>query len=64
MIFHVFPKERGIGESELFTDLFDTEICLPQVVTDVLQHMFGNPFVCGLARILLAEGREVFGRYT
>ena len=62
MIFHVFTKEGGVGKSELFTNLFDTEICLSQVVTNILQHMFRNPLVGGLARILLAEGREVFRR--
>ena len=55
MIFHVFTKERGIGKGEFVANLFDTEICLSQVVTDVLQHMFCNPFVSGLARILLAD---------
>ena len=62
MIFHVFAKERGVGKSEFVADLLNTEICLTQVVTDILQHMFCNPFVSGLARILLADGREVFGR--
>ena len=54
MIFHVFTKEGGIWKSEFVADLLDTEICLPQIVTDILQHMFGNPFAGGLARILLA----------
>ena len=62
MIFHVFAKERGIGKCELVTNLLDAEICLTQVVTDVLQHLFCNPFVGGLAGILFANGREVFGR--
>ena len=62
MIFHVFTKEGGGGKSELFTNLFDTEICLSQVVTDILQHMFCNPLVGGLARILLADSSQVFGR--
>jgi len=54
MIFHVFTKEGGIWKSEFVADLLNTEICLTQVVTDILQHMFCNPFVSGLARILLA----------
>ena len=52
MIFHVFTKEGGVGKSELFTNLFDTEICLSQVVTNILQHMFRNPLVGGLAAVL------------
>ena len=64
MIFHVFSKERGIGKCELVANLLDAEICLAQVVTNVLQHMFCNPFVSGLARILLADNRKVFGRDT
>ena len=55
MLFHVFAKEGGVGKCELVADLLDTEVCLPQVVTDILQHMFCNPLVGGLARILLAD---------
>ena len=55
MIFHVFAKERGIGKCKFVADLLDTEICLTQVVADVLQHLFCYPFVGGLARILLAD---------
>ena len=62
MIFHIFTKEGWVGKCEFVADLLDAEICLPQVVTDILQHMFCNPLVGGLARILLADGREVFGR--
>ena len=62
MILHVFTKEGWIGKSEFVANLLDTEICLPQVVTDVLQHLFCNPFVSGLARILLADSCKVFGR--
>ncbi len=43
MIFHVFAKERGIRKGEFVADLFDAEICLTQVVADVLQHLFCNP---------------------
>ena len=49
MLLHVFPKERGIGKCEFFTNLLDTEISLPQVVTDILQHLFCNPFTSSLA---------------
>ena len=62
MLFHVFTKERGIRECEFVADLLDAEIRLPQVVTDILQHMFCNPLVGGLARILLADSSQVFGR--
>jgi hypothetical protein len=61
MIFHVSTKEGGIGKGEFVTNLLDTEICLPQVVADVFQHLFCNPFVSGLARILLADSCQVFG---
>ena len=64
MLFHVFAKEGGIGECEFVADLLDTEIRLPQVVTDILQHMFCNPLVGGLARILLADSSKVFGGNT
>ena len=60
MVFHVFAKERGIGKSELVTNLLDTEICLTQVVADVLQHLFCNPLVSGLAGVLLADSSQVF----
>ena len=55
MIFYVFAKERGIRKGEFVADLFDAEICLTQVVADVLQHLFCNPLVGGLARVLLAD---------
>jgi len=61
MILHVFAKEGGGGKCEFVADLLDAEICLTQVVTDILQHLFGNPFVSGLARILLADSSQVFG---
>ena len=64
MVLDVFSKKGGIGESEAVTDLFDTQIGLAQVVADVLQHLLRNPLVGGLARVFLAEDREVFGRYT
>ena len=61
MVFHVLTEERGIGECEFVADLLDAEIGLAKVVTDVLQHLFCNPFVGGLAGILLADGSQVFG---
>ena len=62
MIFHIFTKEGWVGKCEFVADLLDAEICLPQVVTDILQHLFCNPFVGGLARILLADSSKVLGR--
>ena len=50
MIFHVFAKERGIRKGEFVADLFDAEICLTQVVADILQHLFCNPLVGSLER--------------
>ena len=44
MIFHVFTKVRGVGKCELVAYLLDAEICLTQIVTDVLQYLFCNPF--------------------
>ena len=64
MIFHVFAKERGIWKREYVADLLDTIICLTQVVADVFQNMFRNPFVGGFAGTLLADSRQVFGRDT
>jgi hypothetical protein len=64
MLFHVFPEEGGIGETELVADLLDAVVGLLQVVADVLNDMFRYPFVSGLPGILLADGREVFGRYA
>ena len=55
MIFHVFTKEGGVGKCKLVTNLFDTEICLTQVVADILQHLFCNPLVGSLAGVLLAD---------
>lgn len=55
MIFHVFAKERGIRKGEFVADLFDAEICLTQVVADILQHLLRDPLVGGLARVLLAD---------
>ena len=60
MIFYVFAKKRGIGKGEFVADLLDTEVSLTQVVSDVLQHLFCNPLVSGLARILFADSSQVF----
>ena len=62
MFFHVFSKEGRIGETEQIAYLFDAIISLFQVIADVLEYMFRNPFVGGLARVFLAKRREVFGR--
>ena len=64
MIFYIFTKEGWVGKCEFVADLLDTKICLPQVVTNILQHLFCNPFVSGLARILLADSSKVFGGNT
>ena len=54
MFFYIFAKEGRIGEAEQVADLLDAVVGLLQVVADVLQHMFGNPFVGSLARVLFA----------
>ena len=45
MLFYVFPEKRGVGESQKVTHLLHTVVGLLQVVTDILHHMFGDPFV-------------------
>ena len=62
MFLHVLAEEGGVGEAQMHADLLDGEVGLLQVVADVFQHMLANPFVGSLARMLLADGREVFGR--
>ena len=54
MFFYIFAKEGRIGEAEQVADLLDAVVGLFQVVADVLQHMFGNPFIGSLARVLFA----------
>ena len=64
MILDIFAEEGWIGEAEAVADLLDAEVGLAQVVADILQHMFRDPFVGGLAGVLLADSREVFWRDT
>jgi hypothetical protein len=64
MFFYKFAKEGSVGETEQVANLLDAVVGLLQVIADVLQDVFRNPFVGGFARMLLAESREVFGRDT
>ena len=64
MFFYKFAKEGSVGEAEQVANLLDAVVGLLQVIADVLQDVFRNPFVGGFARMLLAESREVFGRDT
>ena len=58
MFLHVSAEERGIGEPELIADLLDAIIGLLQIIADVLEHMFRNPFIgclTGIFRSCLIE---------
>ena len=55
VILHVFTKERGVGETEQIAYLLDTIVGLLKVITDILKYMFCNPFISGLARLLLTD---------
>ena len=60
MFFYIFAKEGRIWETEQVTNLLDAVVGLFQIIADILEHMFRNPFVGSLARMLLTESREVF----
>ena len=62
MILDVLTEEGRIWEAEAVTNLLDAEVGLAQVVADVFQYLFCNPFVSGLARAFLADSCEIFGR--
>ena len=64
VLLHIFAKERGVGESESVADFLDAVVGLFQIISDILLDMLRNPFVGCLARILLADGREVLGGDT
>ena len=64
MVLDVLAEEGWIWETEAVADLLDAQVRLLQIVADVFQNLFCNPFVGSLAGILLADGREVFGRNT
>ena len=57
MFFYIFAKEGRIGETEQVTNFLDTVVGLLEVIADILQDVFRNPFVGGFARMLLAESR-------
>ena len=60
VFFDITAKERRIGESYQVANLLDAVIGLLQIITDILKYMIRNPLVSCLARVFLAEGREVF----
>ena len=62
MLFHILAKERRIRELQLVAHLLDAQVGLTQIVTNVLEHMFPNPFRGCLVRVLLANCREILGR--
>lgn len=62
MFLDIFAEEGGVGEAEYITDLLDAVVGLLQIIADVLNHMFCNPFVGGFSRMFLEKHREVFGR--
>ena len=62
MLLHIASEERGIGESQECTDLLDAQVGLHEVIPDVLEHIFTYPLVGRLARVVLADGGEIFGR--
>ena len=64
MFLDIFPEKRRVGESEEVTHLLYAIVGLFQVVTDILLHLFRNPLVGSLPRLLFADEGEVFGRYT
>lgn len=55
MFFHIFAKEGSIWETEQVANLLDAVIGLLQVITDILQDVFPDPFAGGFARIILAK---------
>ena len=62
MLLDVFAEERRIGETKTIAYLLDAQVGLFQAVANVLQDVFGNPLVGRLARLLLADDRQVLGR--
>jgi hypothetical protein len=64
MILDIFAEEGGVGETKAVANELDAKVGLTQVIADILQYLLCNPFVGGLARILLADSGKVFGRDT
>ena len=60
MFFHVFAEEGRIRKSELVANLLNAVVGVAQIVAYVLKHMFANPLVGSLSRIVLADYGEVF----
>ena len=55
MLLHILAEEGWIGESEFVADLFDAEVGMLQIVTNVFKHMLTNPFVSALPRFILTN---------
>ena len=54
MLLHVFAEEGRVGETQQVANLLDAVVGLLQVIADVLQDVFRNPFAGSLAGVLLA----------
>ena len=64
MHFHIPAKERGIGKSQLHTNLLDAHVGVQETIADVLNHIIAYPFIGRFARMGFANSGEVFGSDT
>ena len=62
MFAHVFAEERGIGEAQFDADLRGGQFGVLQIVDDVLNDVFRNPFRGRLSADGATDSGEVFGR--